>query len=303
MNSNSFTRSSGPKRGSYENRPKKWEQKDSKPSAKFQGRPHKERAPIAPFIKRLGNLRTEKGRLSASQFLVEGIKPIIDILEISPDILHEVFVVDNKDKGVKTVDPKFLSLVKQKRVQMQFISKPEIDFLSNVENSQGVVAVANFSNLKLDWAKCRYVTLLDGVQDPGNVGAIFRTSLAMGMDAVLLGKGTCEAYNPKVVRASVGEFLRLPFEAGVDLASKIQFLRSKGFTILATSSHATHTIETVKLRKKVAIIVGNEGSGVQDILTSMADEIIQIPLNNKVESLNVSVAHGILCNELVKLRS
>jgi len=119
------------------------------------------------------------------------------------------------------------------------------------------------------------------------------------MDAVVLGKGCCDAYNPKVVRSSVGALLRLPFETGEDLQGKMDFLRQKGFSIVATSSHAPITLDQAKVRKKVALIMGNEGAGTGATYLDMADAVVKIPLKNKVESLNVSVAHGILAYQLM----
>jgi TrmH family RNA methyltransferase len=248
---------------------------------------------LSPAAKKYLKLKFEKGRLAQSQFLVEGVKSVSDIVQVSPGIIHEVLVSKSFDQKP------FLNQLKSKHVRVETLEDWEIDTLADTQTNQGIVAVANFSTLKPNWATCRYVTLLDGVQDPGNVGAIFRTSLALGMDTLILGKGTCEAYNPKVVRASAGAFLRIPFEMGVDLKTKISFLRQKGFTILATSSRGPYLPDQVKLRKKVAIIIGNEGNGADPQHMAMADEVIRVPLQNKVESLNLAVAHGILSHTII----
>ncbi len=125
-----------------------------------------------------------------------------------------------------------------------------------------------------------------------------------GIDATpgVLGKGTCDAYNPKVVRASAAALLRVPLETGEDLAAKMQFLRLKGFTVVATSPHAQQTLEQAKLRRKVALLFGNEGAGVGANLADQADVQVRIPMRGKVESLNVAVAHGLLTHELVRLQ-
>jgi RNA methyltransferase, TrmH family len=119
---------------------------------------------------------------------------------------------------------------------------------------------------------------------------------------VVLGKGTCDAYNPKVVRASAASLLRVPLETGEDLGAKIHFLRLKGFSIVATSPHAQGTLQQAKLRRKVALIFGNEGAGVGLNFLDQADTIVRIPMRGKVESLNVAVAHGLLTYELIRLR-
>ncbi len=250
----------------------------------------------SPIVRAYRPLLTEKGRLKESQFLLEGVRSIRDVVAISPSIVNMLLLADDFQ------DPELMDLARKSRIQTTTVSRAEIEELSQTETPQGVIAVANFAAVKLDWSLVRHVTLLDGVQDPGNVGAIFRTSVALGMDALVLGKGTCEAYNPKVVRSTVGALMRIPFESGVDLPSKLAFLRLKGFSIVATSSHAHGTLDTVKLRKKVALIVGNEGAGTDQRIMDLADTVVRIPLKNQVESLNVGVAHGILSYQLLHNR-
>lgn len=253
------------------------------------------RRELSPIMKRMVRLKTEKGRLEYSQFLVEGLKPIQDILKLNPNLIEEIFT--SKEDLTPQIENSFR--IHNKRITL--LENWEIRQLCDVQSPQGFIARALFNNLRPDYTKAHRVTILDGVQDPGNVGAIFRTSVALGMDAMILGKGTCDVYNSKVVRASVGYFMQMPFEVGVDLESKIQFLRQKGFTLIATSSRSAYNLDQVKLRKKVAIIFGNEGSGVSDRIEAMADHIVKIPLVNQAESLNVAVSHGILSYHLNNL--
>jgi RNA methyltransferase, TrmH family len=250
-------------------------------------------AEVKPFLP----LKTDKGRWKESRFLLEGAKNIADVMTVGSAIISTVLYSE------EFVDADLLALIKKNRIELLHVSQDDIRALADTDSPQGIIAVANFATLKPDWSLARYVTLLDGVQDPGNVGAILRTSLALGMDAVVVGKGSCDPYNPKVVRSSVGALMRLPFETGEDLGAKMEFLRLKGFSIVATSSHAKLTLEQAKLRKKVALIVGNEGAGTGAQYQDMADSVVKIPLKNKVESLNVSVAHGILTYQLIHGRT
>jgi TrmH family RNA methyltransferase len=253
--------------------------------------------PVAPEIRPFLPLKTDKGRWKESQFLLEGAKNIQDALSVSPGIIQTIFLAEGFD------DKDLLAVIKKNRIDVVPISMDDLRNLCDTETPQSILAVANFATLRPDYNIARYVTLLDAVQDPGNVGAILRTSLALGMDSVIMGKGTCDPYNPKVVRSSVGALLRLPFETGEDIGSKMEFLRQKGFSIVATSSHAPITLDKAKLRKKVALIMGNEGAGTGATYLDMADAVVKIPLRNKVESLNVSVAHGILSYQLIHGRT
>jgi RNA methyltransferase, TrmH family len=253
--------------------------------------------PVSAEIKPFLPLKTDKGRWKESQFFLEGAKNIADALSVSPGIIQTVFLAPEFD------DKDLLTVIKKNRIQVISVTMEDIKNLADTEAPQGILAVANFATLRPDYALARYVTLLDAVQDPGNVGAILRTSLALGMDAVVFGKGTCDPYNPKVVRSSASALLRMPFETGEDLGAKMEFLRLKGYSIVATSSHAPITLDKAKLRKKVALIMGNEGAGTGATYLDMADAVVKIPLKNKVESLNVGVAHGILSYQLIHGRT
>jgi TrmH family RNA methyltransferase len=275
------------------------------PGKSFGDRPFKkfeDRAPapfvpeLSPEVKKFLPLLTEKGRYKESRFLLEGAKNIADVAESSPEILHAVLVSEGfEDAALK-------ARLDALRVRTRVVLPGDISALCGTETPQGIVAIANFGALRPDWSTIRSVTLLDGVQDPGNLGAILRTSAALGMDAVVLGKGTCDPYNPKVVRASAASLLRMPLETGEDLAAKIHFLRLKGFTVVATSPHAKVTLDQAKLKRKVALLFGNEGGGVGANLIDQADQTVRIPMRGKVESLNVAVAHGLLAYDLMKIQ-
>jgi TrmH family RNA methyltransferase len=251
---------------------------------------------VAPEVRKYLPLKQEKGRYRASRFLIEGVKNITDVINISPQVIYAVLAAEGFD------DADLAELLRKHRIRVQVVHPRDLAALSDTEAPQGIIAVANFAALKPDWNAARYVILLDGIQDPGNVGAILRTSAAFGMDAVVLGKGTCDAYNPKVVRSSAACLLRLPLESGEDLGAKIHFLRTKGFSVVATSPHAKLTLEQAKLRRKVALLFGNEGAGVGENLLDQADARVRIPMRGKVESLNVAVSHGLLTHELLRVR-
>lgn len=252
---------------------------------------------LSPDVKKFLPLLTEKGRHKESRFIIEGAKNVADVAEHSPDIIHTVLVAEGfQDVALK-------ERLDALRVRTRLVAESDLSALCGTEAPQGIVAIANFGSLRPDWTSINTVTLLDGVQDPGNLGAILRTSAALGMEAVVLGKGTCDPYNPKVVRASAAALLRMPLETGEDLAMKIHFLRSKGFTIVATSPHAKVTLEQAKLRRKVALLFGSEGGGVGANLIDQADVSVRIPMKGKVESLNVAVAHGLLAYDLMRLRT
>src|SRR5690625_734014 len=146
-----------------------------------------------------------------------------------------------------------------------------------------------------EWNKISddYTVLVDSIQDPGNLGTIIRTADAAGFTKVVLGNGTVDMYNDKVIRASQGSIFHIPV-VSKDLREEITILQSKNILVLASALEHAISYESVQVTGKSALIVGNEGSGIKKELLEVADKIVKIPIYGKAESLNVSVAAGIL---------
>jgi RNA methyltransferase, TrmH family len=144
------------------------------------------------------------------------------------------------------------------------------------------------------------VLLLDGLQDPGNLGSILRSAAAAGIVRVYCGPGTVFAWSPKVLRAGMGAHFLLSIIEDADLAAVIRAARAP---VLATSSHATQSLYEQDLRKPVVWLFGNEGQGVSPALLSLASETIAIPQAQGIESLNVAASAAICFFEQVRQRS
>ena len=136
--------------------------------------------------------------------------------------------------------------------------------------------------------------MLDAVQDPGNLGTIVRTADAAGFDAVVLGTGTVDLYNDKVLRSMQGSHFHIPvFQA--DLKDYLPTLKDKGVQVAVTALHRDSKDYTIlQGATDVAIVVGNEGQGVSDDVIDLADVVVTIPMFGKAESLNVAIASALL---------
>lgn len=146
------------------------------------------------------------------------------------------------------------------------------------------------------------VLVLAGLQDPGNLGAILRSAEAFGADGILALPGTVSAWNPKAVRASAGSVFRLPLLAATAINS-IARLREAGLRIFATTPGAAEPANLVDLSGPIALLIGNEGNGVPQPLSAMADCSITIPCPGPVESLNAAVAASVLLYEASRQRA
>jgi len=172
------------------------------------------------------------------------------------------------------------------------------------ETPQGVAAMVRVNLPSLEEVLTPRPSLLvvtAGLQDPGNLGTIARSSEAFGATGLLLGEHTVSPWNWKAVRASAGSLFRLP-TVKVALARTLQEIKSRGIRVLATSSHKGISVADADLRGAVAFLVGNEGAGIPKNIIALADEAVAIPQSARVESLNAGIAASIVLYEAARQR-
>lgn len=162
--------------------------------------------------------------------------------------------------------------------------------LSQVENGIGLLFVINTPVSSASAALTSAAVLLDGVQDPGNLGSILRTAAAAGISQVYCGSGTVLAWSPKVLRAGMGAHFALDIAENMDLQALI---RTSDVPVLATSSHAGVSLYDLDLRLPCAWLFGNEGRGVSEALLMLCTHRLSIPQSSAIESLNVAASAAI----------
>lgn len=274
-----------------------------------------------PWFRKLLALTTEKGRSREGQFIAEGVRVVEEIVANHQDIIIGIYaagkkkldeagepVLNEDGENVYEPIPTLQDLIDRARkagASVKIIEEDQVQRLSSTVTPQGILAVCRMASTKPNYEKSRSIlTLVDAVQDPGNLGAIFRTSLGFSSSGIVIGKGSVNPFNPKVVRGSSGTFLRVPFEKDRDLIETINELHRYGYTIIATDLHGKQSLSEIEPRKlrKVAFLVGNEGAGTDRRLIEFSDETVKIPMSSELESLNVAVAHGILSYEMAKIQ-
>jgi TrmH family RNA methyltransferase len=207
-------------------------------------------------------------------------------------------------------------LLPQIGAQVETLLLPDklFDGLVPSESPQGVAALVRLKEFSLndvlekERLQVGPIIVLAGLQDPGNLGTILRSSEAFGSAGVILGEGTVSPFNSKVVRASAGSVFRLPLIHGHgksttgELEEVSEKLRAQGIRLIATSSHKGTPLDQADLNGKTAIFFGNEGAGLpRDVMAKM-DEFISIPHAPQVESLNAGVAASIVLYEAARQR-
>lgn len=237
-------------------------------------------------------MREKRSRDETGLFVAEGEKIVRDMLAKKHEVCYVLaarsFLSGEGEKGL------FLKAHGQ-AVPLFEIDDKSFETVSSLRNSQGILAVAK----KSTWANApagsgRLSVLCDGLQDPGNLGTIIRTSAALGADRVLLTGETADIYNPKVVRASAGAVLDIPI--CICSSRDIDRLKAEGYSLLVSRVTEEGTEDLSKIRtfpKKCVLAFGAEGSGVSSEISVKADMFFSVPMNKTIESLNVTAAAAI----------
>lgn len=243
-----------------------------------------------PVVKEVCELKQKKARDESSKFLIEGMKMLTEAAS-SGIVVDSVFVVEKMFEENKQF---FESLSLQK---IYTVSDNVLAKLSEWKTPQGVVAVVKKPEWNEDdfFKKDKLFSLvLDGVSDPGNIGTIIRTSEAAGIDCIFTTKGTADCYQSKALRASMGSIFRIPVFENFEKCGIIYKLASNGIKTLTTSLNGEDVKSFFMDEKKLAVVLGNEGAGVSDEFILNADALVRLPMEGKVESLNVAVCAGII---------
>ena len=181
-------------------------------------------------------------------------------------------------------------------VEVMVVTKEIMKVLSDVETPPNIMGVCHKPELSTGQNK---ILLLDGVQDPGNLGTIIRSAVAFHVDMIYVGKNSVDVYNPKVIRSSQGMIFKVPIQV-VALEEIIPELKKLNIPIIGTKVTGGNRLKSFPKLEKFAIIMGNEGNGVRSEILDLCDQYLYIDMKEDCESLNVAVATSIILYELDK---
>lgn len=222
---------------------------------------------------------------------------------------QQVFLLDNPKvigENIKSQYFKKLYLTEEaalkyqkywKNVKYQIISAGELKKISPSTTPQGAVAIFNFLPITKFNYQSPKILLLDGIQDPGNVGTILRTADWFGVKDIFLSSTCADIYNPKTIASSMGSMFNVRFYQNQNLPKIVDDLKKNNYKIIASDSHGqNNSLPTGKL----GIIIGSEAHGISEELMTLADQRYQIPKIGQAESLNAAVAAGIIMYQIKK---
>ena len=248
------------------------------------------------IIKNIRKLKEKKYRDANNEYLIEGIKLIKEAVEEKAKIKLIVVCEESIEDG--DIDQKLLYEIA--KYDCIYVNKKVFSILTDVQNPQGILAVIEKKNNEENINyKEDIIVVLDGIQDPGNLGTILRTIDSVGLSQVIVSKETADSYNPKVVRSTMGAIFRVNVIESEDLLQTLKNLKKHKYKIMATSLETNNSIYDVDYNKKV-LVIGNEANGVSKEVLEYADEKIKIPMIGKTESLNASVATAVILYEYVR---
>lgn len=282
------------------------------------------------MVKEIRKLKEKKYR--KDKFIVEGIKMLeeainenasIDLIVIREgmdlrSVISNVLPKNNADSGMKSKN--VLDVIS--KIKNITVTEKVFDTLTDVVSPQGVLAVINkkddiikqatennnvskiddkikeTENSKID-TTADYILALDGIQDPGNLGAIIRTADSANLKQIIVSKNTVDAYSPKVIRSTMGAIYRVNIIEVENLEVTLKDLQKYDFKVVVTSLDTNNSIYDISYNKSI-VVIGNEANGVSKEVQELANEKVKIPMLGKTESLNAAVATGIMIYEYVR---
>ena len=238
---------------------------------------------------------------------VEGRNSVLELLEAEKDI-NKIFVTRGEKQGSIN---KIIGRAKGRGIVLVEVDKSKLDEMSQTGNHQGVIAIVppfEYCEVEdiLDEAKKRnekpFILILDGIEDPHNLGAIIRTAETAGVHGVVIPKRRAASVNSTVNKVSAGAVEHMKVARVNNINDTIQFLKDRGLWIIGTDGSAENYYYEQDLTGPIALVIGSEGTGMNRLVSENCDILVKIPMMGKITSLNASVSAGIVTYEIVKQR-
>ena len=239
--------------------------------------------------------------------IVEGRNAVLELLNSDRDI-NKIFVQAGEKHGSIN---KIIAIAKDNKVVVTEVEKSKLDFMSKTNNHQGVIAIVppfNYCEIEdiLDLAEQRnedaFILILDGIEDPHNLGSIIRTAETAGVHGIIIPKRRSVTVNSTVSKVSAGAVEHMKIARVNNINEAIRKLKENGLWIIGTDMNTNTYYYNQDLKGNIAIVIGSEGFGISRLVKENCDMLVKIPMKGKITSLNASVSAGIIIYEAVKQR-
>lgn len=247
-------------------------------------------------------INSAKFRKEKNEFVVESEKVCMEAYSAGIQI-KKLFYTKHAYGKFKSC----IELISKKSQYRYLVEEKVMDKISSEASPQGILCVCGDNHLNEqnteDIEKSNKIVILENMQNPANLGAVIRICDAFCVDAIVISKGSCDIYNPKVLRGSMGSVFRSKILVTESLDVIVNRLNSLGFlTVAMVLGSGAADIKSLPLVPKIAIIIGNEGRGISEGIVKICNTRALIPMNSKTDSLNAAVASGIAIWELIGKR-
>lgn len=225
-------------------------------------------------IKQIAKLKQKKFRKEEQLVIIEG-KRLLEQVISNGIVPKKIYALENSEFSFPINE-------------ISWIKQHQLDKLSSTKTPQKIIGIVPTTNVI--FKNNRILLYLDGISEPGNMGTIFRTATAAGIDGIVLSEDCCEIWNPKVVRASLGTVFSLPSK----IRSHKWLFSQKSKIISSSLNHSQNLFQSILPKENCILVVGSEADGVSKEVINHTDEFIHIPMTDKIESLNVGIAAGLI---------
>ncbi len=239
---------------------------------------------------------------------IEGRNSVLELLETGKDI-NKIFIEKGEKHGSIN---KIIGIARDRKIVTVEVDKNKLNQMAQTENHQGVIAIVppfDYCEVQdiLDEAKTRgeqpFILILDGIEDPHNLGAIIRTAETAGVHGIIIPKRRACSVNSTVYKVASGAVEHMKIARVNNLNDEIKYLKENNVWIYGTAIEATKYYYEENLTGSIALIIGNEGEGLSRLVRENCDVLLKIPMKGKISSLNASVSAGIVMYEAVKQRN
>ena len=264
------------------------------------------------FNKKLNtkNVKEENQTYSENAYedQIEGRNAVLELLESDRDI-NKIFVASGDRNGSIN---KIIAIAREKKIVMVEVNKAKLDLMSNSDNHQGVIAIVppfeycdvdDILNTAKEREEDPFILILDGIEDPHNLGAIIRTAETAGVHGIIIPKRRACTVNSTVTKVAEGAAMHMNIARVNNINEAIRYLKDNGVWVCGTDIDTDKYYYNQDLTGPLAIVIGSEGFGMAKLVKENCDFLVKIPMKGKITSLNASVSAGIVTYEAVRQRN
>lgn len=251
--------------------------------------------------------KKEKDFKEAYKDQIEGRNAVLELLETGKDI-NKIFIANGEKHGSIN---KIISIAKERKVVIVEVDKAKLNQMAMSDNHQGVIAIVppfdyceveDILNLASEKNEKPFILILDGIEDPHNLGSIIRTAETAGVHGIIIPKRRAATVNSTVYKVSAGAVEHMNIARVNNLNDTIKYLKEHDIWICGTDMDAKNYYYNEKFDGPIAIVIGSEGFGMSRLVKENCDFLVKIPMKGKITSLNASVSAGIIMYEALKQR-